>query len=251
MLLGLLAASLLGALACGTLLSVAPDEPPPSALPDAADFPEGSVVLSDGAVVLPDGAVVDGATFDATPIGDSAVADVPLPPPTCPGAVACERYIFVTSQVLPYASAAPASAAAVCTAAALASSNAKIKNRQFEGWTSTTDSPVTLRLVHGSLPYKDVLDMVIATNWADLTKGTLSRTPFIDENGVGVGGGSSVWTATLPIGNFLGPNCSDWVKPVGDATRGSVGGGGGNWSAFVGNELDCNTGSAHLYCIEK
>jgi hypothetical protein len=255
-LLGIVSLMALGGMACGTLLAVDPDPVPvdprlPNGAPDAADFPEGSVVLVDGAVILPDGAVVDGAVVDGA-TADAADGATPdqFVPPACPGAVACQRYVFVTSDLVAATVAEPATGAAHCDALAAASSTAKIKARHFEAWTSTTASPVTVRLVHGSLAYVDVLDMVLATSWADLTDGSLARTPFIDENGTAVAAASGVWTGTSASGTSLGPNCSEWTLLSGGATHGVVGGSMANWSAFSGVDLGCGT-LAHLYCVEK
>lgn len=253
MILGLLSLAVLGVIACGTVLDIDGDSaavPPggPGTLPDAADFPEGSVVLLDGAVALPDGAVVDGAAADSATSADAADQFVP---PVCPGIAACPRYVFVTSDTVTFTVAEPTAAAAHCNALAAASGNAKVSSRKFEGWVSTTNSPVDTRLVHGTMPYKDVLDLVIASNWTDLTKGSLSRTPFINEKGVGVGASLPVWTGTGADGKLLAPNCGEWADSALTATRGVVGGGGAHWSAFVGSELLCDLTIARLYCIEK
>lgn len=258
MILGLASLAALSVVACGNLLGLdpdpAPDGKPPIALPDAADFPEGSVVLVDGAVQLPDGAVVDGAPGDsATPPDAAADAADQYVPPGCPGIAACPRYVFVTSDTVTFDLAAPAAAAAHCNVLAAASGNAKVSSRMFEAWVSTTGSPAGARLVHGTMPYKDLLDFPIANNWTDLTDGLLTRSVFINEKGAAIGASLPVWTGTGADGMLLVPNCGDWLDsaPTARATRGVVGATGVNWSAYVGFELTCENTIARLYCIEK
>jgi hypothetical protein len=250
----------LGVIACGNLLGLdpdpAPDGKPPVALPDAADFPEGSVVLVDGAVQLPDGAVVDGAPGDSatlTDAADAADAGDQYVPPGCPGIAACPRYVFVTSDTVTFDLAEPAAAAAHCNVLAAASGIAKVSSRMFEAWVSTTGSPASLRLVHGTMAYRDVLDMVIANNWTDLTDGLLKRSVFINEKGAAIAASLPVWTGTGADGMLLLPNCGDWLDsaPTAKATRGVVGATDVNWSAYVGFELTCPNTFARLYCIEK
>jgi hypothetical protein len=248
---------LLGGLACGTVLAIDADDPvppvppPPVIVPDASDFPEGSTILIDGAVILPDGAVVDGATFDsaAADASDGTLPDQYVAP-ACPGIAGCLRYVFVTSDLVGYAVAEPTAAAAHCNALALASSNIKIKARHFDAWTSTTASPVTTRLVHGSMSYRNVLETVIATSWADLTDGSLTASLFHDQNGAAVSAPAAVWTGTSATGGLLAPNCADWKDIAGTAVRGSLGATTSYWTAFTSSDVSCGT-TAHLYCIEK
>lgn len=256
MVLGLASLAALGVIACGNLLGLdpdpAPDGKPPIALPDAADFPEGSVVFLDGAVQLPDGAVVDGAAADSATPTDAADAGDQYVPPGCPGIAACPRYVFVTSAPVTFDLATPTEAAAKCNALAKASSNPTVSSRTFEAWVSTTSSPADGRLVHGTMPYKDVGEGMIAFNWTDLTDGTLLRSTFVDERGTPLTGGLPVWTGTGANGKLLEPNCGNWLNsaPGEKATRGSVGATDGKWSAFAGSELLCADTFARLICIE-
>lgn len=242
--------AVVGGLACGKPLTIADDDSPPI-LPDAADFPEGSVVLRDGAVLLPDGALVDGAAADSG-VADAA-DDVTLDqfvPQGCPGPAACPRVMFVSSDAVGYTFAEPVAAAMHCNVLAAASPLAAVKGRQFEGWTSTTSSSAASRLVHGTMAYRDVTGVVIASNWLDLTDGDLTKSLFHDEKGGTTFGGAHVWTGTDRSGNAFGSNCSEWQSAAGSATRGVVGATDSKWTAFLNNDEDCG-GSAHLYCIEK
>lgn len=248
--LGLLAA----VAACGTFLDLGdPYTPGPdtnddgsTVLPerlDAADFPEGSTILDDGGVQLPDGAVVDGTAADSA---DATPTDDQLVPPGCPGVAACDRVVFVSSQVVKMSDVAIA--AETCTTLAANATLLSVKGRKFDAWVSTSVSSAESRLVHGTRPYKTSTGKVIANNWNDLTDGVLANALFHNENGGGTGGGARVWTATSPAGAYAPPGCTDWTLQTDMAIKGSVGGVNGNWSDF--GAAPCIS-SAYLYCIEK
>ena len=173
------------------------------------------------------------ATFDA---GTNA----------CDGGMACARVVFVTS--LTYAgSVGFKNAELECNRLASFSRLDRVRATTFVAWLSTAATPVSARFVHGTGRYVDTGGLTVATEWADLTDGTLAASISRDEHGLPVSG-NLVWTATKPDGTFEGPDCSSWTVPDGEGAYGTTSAVDGRWT---------NTSKAsclepkRFYCFEK
>jgi len=213
----------------------------------------------DTAVGKPDGGTTpdarDGASGpDAAPA--DAGADGPIdtgvdaPAIGCQGAVACTRVVFVSSLDYTGNLGGVAGADAKCQALADQSTNARIKGHTFQAWVSTSMSPVSGRFTHGSQPYVLGDATVVAADWNELTKGSLSNGIDLDELG-NTRMNSVAWTGTTSNGaNYAGQGCGDWTVGVAGTkgVYGNVGGTGSGWSSSSIN--DCSNSNA-LYCFEK
>jgi hypothetical protein len=210
-----------------------------------------------GDVPLPDrleaGADADAAPDVVTGGDDDAADDAAAPLDASPdvdagcSGPACERVVFATSGAfVGNALGGLLGADAKCQAAADASTHARVKGRRFHAWLSTTATAVTDRLVHGTLAYRKPGGTVVASNWTDLTKGTLQSGIGEDENGVAVSG--SAWTGSTNAG-LNGPNqCDAWTITGNQGRTGNVGGAGGGWSDAV--DKPCSNAN-RLYCFEE
>lgn len=173
----------------------------------------------------------------------------------CEGAAACVRVMFVTSTASTGNLGGIAGADAKCQALADNSPVARIKGRTFLAWVSTTASPVTTRMTHGTMAYIRPDNATIASSWADLVDGSLQNGISVNDLGAahsGPGAGTgAVWTATASSGaGYTGQSCLDWTSSLtglrGD--RGNLGGAGSGWSSSSSD--DCST-QDNLYCVEK
>lgn len=209
-----------------------------------------------GDIPLPDrlegGADADAAA-DVKPGSDAGADDAAAPLDAdadvdagCSGA-ACERVVFATSGTFVGNNLGGLLGAdAKCQAAADASTHPRVKGRRFQAWLSTTATAVKDRLVHGTLAYRKPGGTVVASNWTDLTKGTLQSGIGEDENGATVSG--SAWTGSTNAG-LNGPNqCDAWTVTGNLGRTGNVGGAGGGWSDAI--DRSCALAN-RLYCFEQ
>ena len=216
----------------------------PDATSDGTPGADGRVtpVGADAAV---DGATVDATRNDAADAGDAADAA----PVGCQGAVDCTRVVFVTSATYTGNLGGIAGADAKCQALADASPNPRIKDHTFQAWVSTITIPVSARFTHGSQPYVLGDATVIASDWADLTDGSLASGISLDELGQ-AHDNANAWTATTSNGaNYANAGCESWTNATnGSAIFGNVGGTGLGWSS---SGLQACPASNLLYCFEK
>jgi hypothetical protein len=202
---------------------------------------------------VPEASVLDGALRDvreaAAPADTGTAADAGAEAGNgCQGAAACPRIVFVTSATYQGNLGGIAGADAKCQAAADASLIVGVKARTFRAWVSTSASSVSTRLTHGTQAYLRVDEIVVASDWTDLTNGTIQAPIHVDEQGDQQNSGAG--TATDSAGaDFTGSACGDFTSSLigTKGTRGNVGGSGGGWSS--GGDDDCSTPD-HLYCVE-
>jgi hypothetical protein len=171
--------------------------------------------------------------------------------PACDGGPSCERVVFVTkSGFNGNQLGGIAGADAKCnTAAAAPNVHPRVNGRIFRAWISTTTIPSSVkdRLVHGTGHYVKPTGTIIATDWTDLTDGTLQSGIDVDETG-GAVAASHAWTGTTDNGSN-GPNqCDGWTPSGGQGRAGNVGGAGNGWTDA--NDDSCPTLN-HLYCFEQ
>ncbi len=220
-----------------------------AALPDAASDgtlgADGRFTPPTGDAASNDGALTDAATNDAAADATDA-ADAGI---GCQGAVDCTRVVFVTSMSYTGNLGGIAGADSKCQALADASPNARIKGHTFQAWVSTLTTTVSMRFTHGSQPYVLGDGTVIASDWADLTDGTLAHGIDRDELNQ-LDTNDDAWTATTSTGaNYAGTGCESWTNGSGGSgIYGNVGGGGGGWSSSGPDP--CQVPNV-LYCFEK
>jgi len=115
-------------------------------------------------------------------------------------------------------------------------------------------------------PYVLVDGTTIATNWDDLTDGSLDTSIYLDENGLIPPGNKSVWTGTLASGELAPLHyneppltyCDDWTTNVW-YTSGSANGHSDNndstWSSYYGTAPEYDDPSCdslkRLYCFQQ
>lgn len=167
------------------------------------------------------------------------------PSEACKGAKNCVRFLFVTSATFTGRLDGLVGADQKCAAAAAAIP--ALSARSFRAWLSDTSISATTRLTHGTSAYRRTDKGVVATNFADLSDGTLALPIALDENGLVVDG--TVWTGTDSTGNAGSFNCADWS----DDSLSESGGFGdiltatAAWSSSSASSCDVQR---HLYCVE-
>jgi hypothetical protein len=230
-------------LACAPFLTVAAcvslDNLAGSGSATPIDGGDSASDATDSAPLLDAPASDAGNETGAIDAGDAAVVG-------CNGAVGCARYVFVTQQAVPGNIGGLDAADAICTSEA--KTNPKLVGRAFVAWLSTTPRPVTMRLVHGTDPYRLVNETVVALSWADLIDGTLLSPLDTTAAGITLANGETVWTATKPDATSTPANCVEWASQTGTGVIGKPAVTTGAWS-MTGN-TSCNS-NAHLYCFEK
>lgn len=120
----------------------------------------------------------------------------------------------------------------------------------YKAWLSdNTDSPST-RFTQSEYGYINTRNEVIATDWADLTDGTINVPLNITEFGAQASGGST-WTGSLSDGtaNGSGSYCGDWTSTAGTERRGANNVTNSGWSdAF--SPTAC-TSTLPFYCFQQ
>ena len=128
---------------------------------------------------------------------------------------------------------------------------------QYDAWLSddNLNSP-SITFVQPAVPYVNLVDALIASNWANLTSGTLSYPmdvfpSFSPPLLIGADAGLSVWTGTNYDGTYLtGYTCNSWTNNTsGFASVGSSGATNSEWT--YNTFLPCNSGGANLYCFQQ
>lgn len=147
----------------------------------------------------------------------------------------------------------------------MAAANSANLGGTFKAWLSSSTVSASARLTHASVPYKLLNGTVVASNWADLTDGTVQNPINVDETGVKTGTtyNYAAWTATNASGNIINPNntCKNWTSiSYYDAARTGLVNGNmfysflSNSSVYwtdVGSDSKCSGGTARLYCFEQ
>lgn len=178
----------------------------------------------------------------------------------CDGGAQCSdsctkefRRVFVTSKVFTGDLGGLAGADEKCQEAAVQAGLPGI----YRAWLSTPASSSANLLLHSSVPYRDLNDIEIASNWADLVDGTLKNGIYVSELGgpPGVGVHSClensrpVWTNTQSDASTYTPDmhCENW-DGAGVGFAGLAGDINSLWT--VGCMANCGEEAA-LYCFEQ
>lgn len=129
---------------------------------------------------------------------------------------------------------------------------------EFRAWLSSAESTPAENFVKSTVPYKDVMNKVVADDWTSLATGNLESSIYLTENGVTATSGSHpcmpedivvVWSNTLAGGILRAEDesCTSWTG-AGMGAVGRLGALESSWtSACV---VPCTT-MAPLYCFEQ
>ena len=157
-----------------------------------------------------------------------------------------ERLVFVTSTTSNGNLGGLSGADAICNARAVAGG----ASGSYLAWLAdSTDSPAT-RFRTDVGPYLRTDFTTVASDWTDLTDGTLTSPIEFDENANAVPATPTVWTNVEPSGISTGSShCFDWTfgAAIGSGARGLLTSTDTNWTKN-GTRL-CNK-QARLYCFE-
>lgn len=121
----------------------------------------------------------------------------------------------------------------------------------WKAWLSSNSRAASTRLVHSSLQYRLLNNVIVAFNWTDLSDGTLEHPINTTENSTALGL-EQVWTGTT-AGGFIksDKNCNEWTSNIIFGYKGSTGrttDTNSGWTDYY--QLDCNQ-QARLYCFEQ
>lgn len=120
----------------------------------------------------------------------------------------------------------------------------------YRAWLSDSTISAAARFTQASIPYAYVNGTVIASNWADLTDGTIGSPFRITEFGVQVPG-NLPFTSTAPNGDQQGPEyCVNWTSTVGSVWTGQSDQTGTAWTFAQNNSGNCNI-LHRLYCFQQ
>jgi hypothetical protein len=172
---------------------------------------------------------------------------------------ALTKYVFVTSAQYPASLGGLAGADSGCQALAKA---AKLPGT-YKAWLSDDTSSAAARLTHSTVPY--VLSdgaTVVASDWNQLTSGTLNHAIDLTERGNAppttsycAPGASTVWTDTATTGAeyAVGNNCSNWTGGSSQAWLGGATFTNWEWTAYCSGSAFCSNAAivASLYCVEQ
>ncbi len=117
-------------------------------------------------------------------------------------------------------------------------------------WLSDLGTSPGARFVHSTVPYALVGGSTIASDWTDLTDGTIAVPIDHDETGTALPAAETtrVWSGTDAAGAPIGGNCSEWTLAGGGGTYGSTTATDATWAFTTGNGCD---NLNRLYCFEE
>ena len=118
----------------------------------------------------------------------------------------------------------------------------------YLAWLSDGNVAPANRLFHSSAPYVLLDGTQIASDWADLTDGTLAHPISLTE--LGGNASSIVWTAVDTAGYVHSSNCQSWTTSSSSYSgrSGQSGSNNSNWTVY--SSPFCNS-SARLYCFRS
>jgi hypothetical protein len=223
------------------------DDSPDIGLVDSGALQDGTSSVIEATLGEPrdDGSSFPG-TADATDGADAPTDTAPVYV-GCRGEAACERVIFVTSQSFAGGAIGGLEGGdAKCQAVANASSNTRIKNREFLAWLSTSATHARDRHVAGTQPYRRANGTtLLASSFQDLLNSGLQAS-IANENDVVTGEGA--WTGTKNDGTRTNDTCGDWTSTAATGTTGDPDQ-PSTWSEDPG-AVACDSTDA-IICIER
>jgi hypothetical protein len=194
---------------------------------------------------------IDVASADAGgPLPGNSPTPTPVPTPVpCGG----DRCVFVSSGRFTANLGGLSGADAKCQSAATAAG----LPGTYQAWLSDYSTGAATRfMTRSATPYRRVDGALVASNWADLTDGTLANAISIDETGAPTSLGL-VWTNTSASGTPLstGPTgtCSNWTfggaPSPGGGRRGAALATNFTWTDAI-SEAVCFL-QLNLYCFQQ
>ena len=144
----------------------------------------------------------------------------------------------------------------------LAGADNKCKNRAvaaglpgtFMAWLSDAFLAPATRFTQSTGPYQLVTGATVATNWSDLTDGTLAAAIQVNELGVTVGAPFEVWTNTKPDGTqetTVPAHCDNWTDATTPPPQGRYGLTPATTGAFTTAAIGDCTSARRLYCVQQ
>jgi hypothetical protein len=124
----------------------------------------------------------------------------------------------------------------------------------YKAWLSDETGSPSTRFMRSPGPYQLVNETIIASNWADLTSGSLhapiNRTEANEE--VTVPDGLAVWTNTKTDGTLkdAATDCERWTSETSSGRRGWAGHANSDWTDWDGNVDSC-ANTHRLYCFQQ
>ena len=217
----------------------------------------GNCVTSDETTAM--AAKIDGfvddvvCDFDPSAAGCSAVTEptptaiaTPVASPT-PIIVTDTKRVFLSSSPFPATFGGVSGADAFCQTLA---DNAALGGT-YRAWLSDGSQSPANRFTRSTAGYVLVDGTTsIASDWSDLTDGTIAASIVLSEAG-GTPGGVAVWTATNAAGQSAGTSCLGWTSgnPFDTALVGIATSAEPAW--WTQNETRACDDLAHLYCFEQ
>lgn len=227
--------------------SEAPGDAPPM------DGPRSDDPVIPAKALVEAGAVAADAGPDSGSDSDAAAQST-----GCPGAVDCERVVFVSSDAVWGSVIYGVSGADdMCNRLAGASTNPRIVGRTFIAWLSDDTRSPSTSFVRSTKPYVRPDGVRIAADYAQLTSGKDLDAPIeIDEQGRTQSG--AVWSATSASGDHDGASCSEWSSPYGSGAQGTIGADATTWTwgpsssdPAVVDTVKCTSTDSRIYCFER
>lgn len=204
----------------------------------------GATAATTGGAVCGDGHVDGGEECDEGQLAEG-----------CSSSCKLYRHVFVTSQVFTGELGGLEGADAKCQEAAAAGQ----LPGTYRAWLSSSSESPNTRFVHSAIPYRLIDGKEIASDWNDLTDGTLAAGINVSEHEGLPGKGehscipsrlSIVWTGTKTTGTAVAGDyfCGEWSGIAGDGSAGVAGLADSTWTA---NCLPTCGEQAALYCVEQ
>ena len=225
----------------------APDVAAAEISPDGPD-PGGTDAAVDASFVPePDAAPLD---LPGNPSPDLPPDQPPdLPPAAClPGQ--CLRVFLTSSPVAVSGAGGVSTADGVCQSLAIG----RGLGGSWRAWLSDATSSPRDRFVAATVPYRLLDGNLVASNFTDLTDGTIAHAIDVYETGTAAPAGiiHEVWTGTLPSGMASNSTCLGWQHRSGVSPFGLVGYSneqGPRWTNRFAQF--CDRTDVHLYCFEQ
>jgi hypothetical protein len=121
----------------------------------------------------------------------------------------------------------------------------------WRAWVSSNASSPDTRFTKATVPYRLLDGTMVATNWNDLTNGSILHGIDRDEKNV-LTSGTEVWTATTSDGNFQGGGCNGFTSAADSAPTAAQGISDRTNGQWTNVYLQfCDRTNPRIYCFEQ
>jgi hypothetical protein len=151
------------------------------------------------------------------------------------------KRMFISSNMYPYNIMNLAYADAQCSTLA---SMANLGGT-WKAWYSDQAGAAANRLNRNTLPYVNLVNQIVANDWADLTDGTLDAPVIYNEMRYPMNPSEPIITNTDSAGNWMLSSCAS----NGLTGLGTIGDTGSSWTYAI--RVSCIGASARLLCVEQ